>query len=225
MKGLKCLGILLLTAAVITAGSVPVDAGYATLYTGSQGSDVRVLQRALRDRGYYTDSIDGKFGRNTCNAVMSFQRDRGLKVDGVVGRATWKALGYEGGGGGYTQSGSGSSGYNMNLLAQLVMAEAEGESYLGKVAVAAVVLNRVDSRDFPNSLEGVIYQPLAFEPVANGRIYNTPNADSVRAAEAAVSGWDPTEGCLYFWNPETAVSQWIWSREIVTQIGKHVFAR
>ena len=116
---------------------------------------------------------------------------------------------------------------NQELLARIVHAEAKGEPYLGQVAVAAVILNRVDSSDFPNTLAGVIYQPGAFEPVMNGTINQAvpQDASARKAAKEALNGYDPTGGCLYFYNPSTAKSKWIWSRPIVKQIGKHNFAK
>ncbi len=115
------------------------------------------------------------------------------------------------------------AGVDRYLLARLVHAEAEAEPYSGKVAVAAVILNRIESPRFPNTLAGVVYQPLAFESVANGRIYTNPSSESIKAAGDAINGWDPTGGALFFWNPAKPVSRWIWSRRILTRIGKHVF--
>ena len=109
-------------------------------------------------------------------------------------------------------------------LARLVHAEARGEPYLGKVAVAAVVLNRVRSASFPNTISGVIYQAGAFDSVADGQINLPPDNDSLRAARDAMNGWDPTGGCVYYYNPATATSAWIWSREVRLSIGAHSFA-
>lgn len=120
-------------------------------------------------------------------------------------------------------AGGSRAGVDRYLLARLVHAEAEAEPYSGKVAVAAVILNRVESPKFPNTLAGVVYQPLAFESVANGRIYTNPSSDAIKAAGDAINGWDPTGGALYFWNPSKPVSRWIWSRRIITRIGRHVF--
>ena len=113
----------------------------------------------------------------------------------------------------------------LDLLARTVSAEARGEPYLGQVAVAAVILNRVQNSAFPNSISGVIHQPLAFEVVANGEVWRPPTSEATRAARDALNGWDPTYGCLYFWNPYMQVNPWVWTRSIVTQIGRHVFAR
>lgn len=115
---------------------------------------------------------------------------------------------------------------DVELLARVIAAEAQGEPYAGQVAVGAVILNRVRSPQFPNSLSGVIYQPHAFESVSNGLIWRrTPSAEAYRAARDALNGWDPTYGSLFFWNPSKPVNPWIWSRQIVVRIGNHVFAR
>ncbi|GAV23107.1 cell wall hydrolase [Carboxydothermus pertinax] len=112
------------------------------------------------------------------------------------------------------------------LLARLIRAEAEAEPYAGKVAVAAVVLNRVRHPGFPNTVAGVIFQPGAFESVSNGRFWSLlPSRESIKAAYDALHGWDPTYGALFFWNPAKKVSRWIWSRKIIARIGKHVFGR
>ena len=114
---------------------------------------------------------------------------------------------------------------NTDLLARVIQGEAGDEPYLGKVAVAAVMLNRVSSASFPNSLSGVVFEPYAFESVSNGLIrQRTPSTESVRAAGEALNGLDPTYGALFFWNPSKPVSPWIWSRQIITEIGQHVFA-
>ncbi len=204
-----------------------VSAQRKTLYWGSRGSDVVTLQSKLRAWGYYKGPVDGVFGARTASAVRTFQRRNGLRADGVVGGSTWQALGLSGGGGSvaYAATRGVSRGDSEHLLARLVTAEAGAEPYTGKVAVAAVVLNRTKHPSFPNSVSGVIYQPMAFESVSNGWINKPPNRDSVRAARQALNGWDPTYGATFFWNPSKPVNRWIWSRSIVTRIGKHVFAR
>ncbi|HHT02397.1 MAG TPA: spore cortex-lytic enzyme [Firmicutes bacterium] len=200
-----------------------------TLYWGTTGKDVRVLQWRLQSWGYYDGRIDGVFGNKTSQAVKHFQWKNGLPADGIVGQRTWQAMGLwssasaaqQGSGGGGI-----SRGDDINLLARIVTGEARAEPYLGKVAVAAVLLNRVRSPKFPNTLSGVVYQPHAFESVTNGEIWRTPpTEDAYKAAQQALNGWDPTYGSLFFWNPAKAVSKWIWSRPIVTRIGGHVFAK
>jgi N-acetylmuramoyl-L-alanine amidase len=115
---------------------------------------------------------------------------------------------------------------NADLLSRVIQGEAGDEPYDGKVAVGAVLLNRMQSSAFPHTLAGVVFQPYAFESVSNGLVWSSePSPDCVRAATSAMSGWDPTHGALYFWNPSKNVNPWIWSRQILTQIGHHVFAR
>lgn len=188
---------------------------------GSRGDDVRRIQQKLIEYGYMTGSADGVFGKDTYDAVVWFQRRNGLSVDGAVGKKTAAALGITLGGSVSVSAYNESESY---LLARLVHGEARGEPHVGKVAVAAVVLNRVKSASFPNTIAGVIYQAGAFDAVADGQFNLTPDADSIRAAKDALNGWDPTGGCLYYFNPVTATSRWIWSRSIQLTIGKHHFA-
>ena len=123
-----------------------------------------------------------------------------------------------------TYAASGTYGKNdVMVLAKMIHGEARGESYVGKVAVGAVILNRVKDKKFPDSVYSVCFQPGAFDAVTDGQYYLEPNQSSINAAKAAINGWDPTYGALYYWNPATATSKWIWSRKIITQIGKHVF--
>lgn len=199
-----------------------------TLYWGSSGQEVRELQTKLKRWGYYDGPIDGVYGGGTFTAVKEFQRKNGLAVDGVVGPQTAKALGFnvkaQATGAQYT---SGSKGVNrndeINLLAKAITGEARGEPYLGQVAVGAVVLNRVKSPSFPNTIAGVIYQPGAFTAVSDGQINLPPAESCLKAARDALNGWDPTYGALYYWNPATATSKWIWSRTVRLKIGKHWF--
>lgn len=194
-----------------------------TLYWGVTGKDVRTVQDKLSRWKYYDGSVDGVYGARTYRAVRRFQSKNGLAVDGVVGPSTAKALGMSAG----STTAAATGGINRKtdeyLLARTVHGEARGEPYVGKVAVAAVVLNRVKSSSFPNTAAGVVYQPLAFTAVADGQINMTPNKDSIKAARDALNGWDPTYGCLYYWNPVTATSKWIWSRKVTLKIGKHWF--
>ena len=215
----------ILALAVLTAclGS----AGAAVLEVGSKGSDVVKVQQRLIKYGYLDGSADGRYGEATRQAVLYFQRKNGLTQDGRVGPATAAALGVTLSGGSSSVSASASSGYvssDHRLLAKLVYAEARGEPYKGQVAVAAVVLNRVASSSFPNTVSGVIYQSGAFTCVSNGSINNTPDSNCIRAALDALNGWDPTGGCLYYYNPKTAKDKWIFSRTVQTVIGNHSFA-
>lgn len=190
---------------------------------GSRGSEVTQIQTKLKRWGYYTGNIDGIYGSQTLAAVKYFQRKNGLKVDGIAGTKTLQAMGI------YTSSSSSSSSANnssnLNLLARLVYGEARGEPYTGQVAVAAVVLNRVKSSSFPNTVSGVIYQAGAFSVVSDGQINLTPNQTAYNAARDALNGWNPSYGSIYYFNPNTATSSWIWSRPHVITIGNHRFCK
>ena len=194
------------------------------LEVGSSGTNVTKVQKKLIQFGYLDGEADGRYGEKTRDAVKWFQRRNGLTVDGRVGPATAAALGVT-----LTSSASSSGSSTVSadqyLLARLVYAEARGESYKGKVAVAAVVLNRVRSSSFPNTISGVIYQSNAFESVSNGSINKTPDSDCLRAAREAMNGWDPTGGCLYFYNAaQVSTGSWIKTRTVKTVIGNHSFA-
>lgn len=197
-------------------------AGQAAVAWGDRGADVTKIQQRLRQYGYMDAPADGIFGQATYEAILWFQRKNGLKADGVVGPATAAALGITLSGGNAAAVSSADS--EIYTLAQLVHAEARGEPYVGKVAVAAVVLNRVRSASFPNTISGVIYQAGAFDCVADGQINLPPDNDSLRAARDAMNGWDPTGGCVYYYNPAKSTSAWIWSREVRLSIGAHSFA-
>lgn len=179
-------------------------------------SENKAIQSRLKDLGYYTGPIDGYLGGYTIPAVKAFQRDYGLTVDGIVGPITLKSL--------KINVGSSQSSSDLYLLAKAVYAEARGEPYVGQVAVAAVILNRVESPDFPNTISGVVYQPWAFTAVYDGQISLEPNNTAYQAAQDALNGWDPTYGCLYYYNPITATSKWVFQRQTVVEIGEHVFA-
>ncbi len=183
---------------------------------GSSGSVVSKIQQRLRDGGYYTYTIDGIYGSRTTAAVKKFQKARGLTVDGICGPNTLSALGI-------SVSSPTADSNTRALLARLISAEARGEPYVGQVAVGAVVLNRVEHPSFPNSIAGVVYQSGAFSCIADGQ-FNQPVAESAyRAADDALNGWDPTGGAIYYFNPSTATSAWIWSRPLIVTIGKHRF--
>ncbi len=198
--------------------------GATVLEVGSNGSDVTKVQERLIQYGYMTGSADGKYGEKTRDAVIWFQKRNGLTADGRVGSATAAALGVTLGSSGSTTASTTILSADHRLLAKLVYAEARGETYKGQVAVAAVVLNRVRSASFPNTISGVIYQTNAFTCVNNGSINNTPDSSCIRAARDAMNGWDPTGGCLYYYNPKTASDRWIRTRTVKTVIGNHSFA-
>ena len=228
-KSLKTLLVLLLIVtvgvcvgtAVRTISNKPPVAFAQVIKQGNTGSTVRTIQQKLKNWGYYKGAVDGIFGAQTKQAVKYFQRKNGLTVDGIVGKKTLSALGIS------VKAQSSSSDYSdadINLLARLIYGEARGESYVGQVAVGAVVLNRIKSASFPNTMSGVIYQSYAFTAVADGQINLTPNATARKAAMDAINGWDPSYGALYYYNPRTATSQWIFSRKTTVTIGNHVFA-
>lgn len=202
-------------------------AASAAVYWGSRGETVRRVQQKLRQWGYYKGDIDGVFGQETYDAVVYFQKKNGLTADGVAGSKTLEAMGITAATAkavAASASAASSHASDVELLARLIHGEARGEPYVGMVAVGAVVLNRVRSSKFPNTIAGVIYQAGAFDAVADGQINLTPNEQCRRAARDALNGWDPTGGCLYYYNPATATSKWIWTREVRLNIGDHSFA-
>ena len=183
---------------------------------GSVGDEVSEIQTVLKDRGYYSGSVDGIFGSATKNAVERFQRDSGLSVDGIAGKNTLSALGINGGGNGISTS-------DFTLLARVISAEARGEPYIGQVAVGAVILNRIEHPSFPDTLSGVIYQKGAFSCLNDGQFYEEIADSAYSAARDALNGLDPSGGAIYYYNPSTATSKWIYSRPVITTIGAHVF--
>ncbi len=183
---------------------------------GSSGSVVTKIQQTLKSAGFYTYTVDGIYGSRTTAAVKKYQKAKGLTVDGICGAQTLAAMGI--------RVPDASADRNTRaLLARLISAEARGEPYVGQVAVGAVVLNRVKHPSFPNTIPGVIYQSGAFSCIADGQ-FDQPVADSAyRAADDALNGWDPTGGAIYYFNPSTATSAWIWSKPLILTIGKHRF--
>ena len=208
----------------------------AVLRQGSKGGEVKEVQRRLKLWGYYKGSVDGVFGAGTRSAVVAFQKKNGLTADGVVGKTTYKALGMDSSYQALVQQSSSNSANNSTggvngfsssdvyLLARTIYAEGRGEPYTGQVAIGAVILNRIRHAAFPNTVSGVVYQKHAFTAVSDGQINLTPNDTAMRAARDAINGWDPTGGALYYYNPAVATSAWIFDRQTVTVIGKHVFA-
>lgn len=202
----------------------------AVLRQGAKGGEVKEVQRRLKQWGYYNGAVDGIFGASTKKAVIAFQKKNGLTADGVVGKATYKALGMNSS---YNvlenqvPSVSGVNGFSeadVYLLARTIYAEGRGEPYTGQVAIGAVVMNRIRSKSFPNTVAGVVYQKNAFTAVSDGQINLTPNDTALKAARDAINGWDPSGGALYYYNPAVATSSWIFDRQTITVIGKHVFA-
>lgn len=221
--------VLSLLLAVVLLGSIgtiaavqSADNSVSTLSKmGSRGDEVRRIQQKLKNWGYYTGSVDGIYGTQTQSAVRKFQRDNGLTVDGIAGPKTLSYLGISSGS-------SGSGQYNSNdvyLLAKVIAAEARGESYVGQVAVGAVVLNRVEHSSFPDSIAGVVYQPGAFSCVNDSNWSVAPTAESQKAARDAINGWDPSGGAIYYYNPAKTSNQWIRSRPVIVTIGSHLFCK
>ncbi|WP_234340290.1 spore cortex-lytic enzyme [Gorillibacterium timonense] len=240
--------ILALVAVVqIKQGAGPAQEVFSkqTVRYGTTGSDVYELQGRLHYLGFYAGKLDGIYGWRTLKSVKWFQGEFGLQADGIVGGKTklklwqatknWKPTGAykpeSGGGGTAADTGSTASSHpgisenDIKIMSNAVYGESRGEPYRGQVAVAAVILNRVGDSNFPNSVSGVIFQPGAFTAVADGQIWLTPNDTSRRAVQDAINGVDPTNGCTYYFNPETATSKWIWSRPQVMKIGKHIFCK
>ena len=199
-----------------------LNSSFALSKYGSRSDEVTMIQTKLKRWGYYNGEIDGIYGTKTLNAVKWFQSKNGLAVDGIAGPKTLAAMGI-------FNSNSSSNNTNnsgdTNLLAKLVYAESRGEPYEGQVAVASVVLNRVKSSSFPNTIAGVIYQEGAFSVVSDGQINLAPNDTAKKAAQDAINGWDPSYGAIYYFNPNTASSKWIWSRPVTVVIGNHRFCK
>lgn len=183
------------------------------LKPGSENGDVWDLQYRLKTLDFYTQPLDGKYGANTKSAVTRFQKEYGMPADGITGAQTWRQLKK------YTLNQS-----EMDIMAKIIYSEARGEPYKGQVAVGAVVMNRIQSSEFPNDIRGVVFQKSAFTAVDDGQYWLTPNRTAYLAAMDAVRGWDPTYESLYYFNPKTATSKWIWSRPQTVQIGQHIFA-
>lgn len=215
-KSLRVIALPLLLVSLLA-----LSASASVVAWGSRGSQVSLVQQKLKQYGYYDGAVDGVFGKETYNAVVWFQEKNGLKADGAVGPSTAAALGITLTG---TVSASTYQESEVRILARLVSGEARGEPYVGQVAVAAVVLNRVKSPAFPNTISGVIFQTGAFDAVWDGQFDMEPTENSIRAARDALNGWDPTGGCLYYYNPSTATNSWIWTRQVQLTIGKHAFA-
>ena len=228
MKIRKQLSVLLIIAVMLFVSYNVVVRNAEVLALskyGSRGEEVRQIQTKLKRWGYYSGNVDGIYGSGTLAAVKNFQKKNGLKVDGIAGTKTLEAMGIYNSSNNSSTSSSNVSSSNLNLLSRVVYGEARGESYTGQVAVAAVVLNRVKSSSFPNTISGVVYQSGAFDCVSDGQINLTPNETARKAAQDAINGWDPTYGAIYYFNPATATNKWIWSRPMTVTIGKHRFCK
>ena len=216
----KLIAVSLTAAAIICSMASGADC-YSAI--GSRGTEVRNIQQRLKDWGYYSGSVDGIYGTATKAAVIKFQKKHKITADGICGKKTLELIGLPTGS---ASSGSSTGGYSSSdyqLLARLISAEARGEPYSGQVAVGAVVLNRIEHPSFPNSISGVIYQKGAFSAVSDGQINLSPDNESIKAARDAMNGWDPTGGCLYYYNPKKTSNKWMLSHDVVLSIGEHAF--
>lgn len=211
-----------------------------TFKYGATGKDVLELQGRLKFLGFYHGKVDGQYGWRTLRAIKHFQWKFGMPADGIVGPKTklklWQATKKwspemtmdrpaRKGSGLTTSNNWGLSANDLKIMANAVHGESRGEPYIGQVAVAAVILNRVSSPSFPNTISGVIFQPGAFTAISDGQIWLAPDRSSQNAVRDALNGWDPTSGCIYYFNPATATNKWIWSRPQVKRIGKHIFCK
>lgn len=210
--------LIALMVGIVSIFSVLIGGGFnshSIATVEASANMVRVAQAKLSEMGYYKDLIDGILDDATKNAISAFQNSNSLVETGNLNDATLTALGV---------SDSEQTNSDLYLLAKLIYSEARGEIYTGQVAVGAVVLNRVEDAGFPNTLQGVIYQPWAFTALHDGQFNLEPNATAYQAAQDAMNGWDPSYGSLYYYNPATATSSWIFTRTTVVVIGNHVFA-
>lgn len=225
-RTMRILAALTAALTVLVVLAVPALAG-TTLRRGDRGGDVTEVQTRLRRWGYYMGNVDGIFGPQTEAGVRYFQRRNGLAVDGIVGPKTAAAIGIKLSGASGSRAGSriACTAAERELMAKVVYAEARGEPYAGKVAVAAVIINRVLNKDFPNTISGVIYQRNAFSCIQDGQINLTPDSTARQAVRDALAGSDPSRGALYFYNPKISTSQWIFTRTTIITIGNHRFAR
>ncbi len=177
---------------------------------GSRGTEVIKIQECLTDYGFYRGACDGIYGEQTIVGVKKYQRAFSLVPDGIAGSRTLSSMKII-------------SQDDINLLAMVINGEARGESFEGQVAVGAVVLNRVEHPSFPDTLRKVVYEKGAFTAVADGQINKKVTKSSIEAAEVALSGNDPTDGAIFYYNPETATCKWIRTRKVIKKIGNHVF--
>ncbi|MGM0875043.1 MAG: spore cortex-lytic enzyme [Bacillota bacterium] len=234
-KHILILLVILLGGTILTVHKSKIEAfSNQVIQIGAVGEDVIELQSRLQYIGFFKGKIDGVFGWGTYWALRNFQSEFGLPIDGLAGSQTQQKLvsvtKYNRGANQAQKATAinGPAGYSQNdiqLMSNAVHGEARGEPYIGQVAVAAVILNRVNSPTFPNSVSGVIFEPRAFTAVADGQIWLTPDETSKKAVLDAINGWDPTENALYYFNPDTATSGWIWGRPQIKQIGKHIFCK
>jgi len=221
--GILAIGLII---SIALSGIAYGALGDRLLGRGSKGPEVMELQKGLAQLGYAVGTVDGKYGAKTEVAIRSFQKERGLKVDGLAGKQTIEELKRLIGQSTNTVGKAvGNKNIDTNLLARCVNAEARGEPYVGQVAVAAVILNRIKDPAYPKTIADIVYQPQAFSSVADGQINLPPSADALRAAQEAVNGSDPSGGAVFFFNPAKTKNKFIWSRPQIKQIGNHMFTK
>ena len=216
-KMLAVLAAVIVGVAVYQAvtGEQPAVPTYSQV--GSQGTEVEEIQRVLKERGLFKAEITGYYGSQTKEAVTKFQRQQGLPQTGIADAATLKRLGITIG------VVPLATDANITLLARMISAEGRGESYVGQVAIGAVICNRIEHPSFPDTLAGVIYQNGAFTAISDGQ-FNEPVAESAySAARDALAGWDPTGGAIYYYNPAKTNNAFIYSRPVIATIGDHRF--
>lgn len=207
--------ILALLASILFPSSPTADNAISSF--GSRGAEVSAIQERLKERGLFHEDITGYYGEKTREAVLRFQKQKGISQTGTAGPLTLKALGISIG------SIPDATESNVYLLARIISAESRGEPYTGQVAVGAVILNRIEHPSFPDTLSGVIYQNGAFTAIVDGQ-FNEPISESAySAARDALNGWDPTGGCIYYYNPDKTSNKFMWSRPTVITIGAHRF--
>ncbi len=238
------LSLMIVPSSFVNSNEVHAFSGQV-IQKGAVGDDVIELQTRLKHLGFFTGKVTGVFGWRTYWALRNFQYEFGLPIDGLAGAATKAKLvkatkNYNAAKSSTARKSkpkkspakttavnipNGFSQNDIRLMANAVHGESRGEPYIGQVAVAAVILNRVNSSSFPNTVSGVIFEPGAFTAVADGQIWLTPNETSKKAVLDALNGWDPTGEALYYFNPATATSGWIWGRPQIKRIGKHIFCK
>ena len=218
--------IIGLFLSIALSGIAYAALGDRLLGRGSKGPEVKELQTKLAQLGYGMGTADGKFGSKTEAAVRKFQKDHGLRVDGLAGANTIKELRrLTGQSTNASGKALGNKNIDTNLLARCVNAEARGEPYEGQLAVAAVIMNRIADPAFPKTVADIVYQPKAFSSVDDGQINLPPSAAALRAAREAVNGSDPSGGALFFFNPAKTKNKYIWSRPQIKKIGNHIFTK
>ncbi len=212
----KLLIALLVAVLCVKAVDVQTEAP-AYSQTGSSGTEVEEIQRVLKERGIFKGEITGYYGAQTAQAVSTFQRQQGLAETGIADDRTLKRMGITIG------SLPAATDANVGLLARIISAEGRGESYVGQVAIGAVICNRIEHPSFPDTLAGVIYQSGAFTALIDGQFNEEITDSAYSAARDALSGWDPSGGAIYYYNPDKTDNEFIHSRPVIKVIGNHRF--